>query len=309
MGRILAIDGLRKAYGDRIAVDGVSFSLDEGEILGLLGPNGAGKTTIIRMIMNIVSPDEGTVKMHINGASGLLPKEKIGYLPEARGLYEDVRVIDNLIYLGTLKGMTRARAKGRALHWLDRLELGDYAYSKLEQLSKGMQQKVQFISAVLHSPRLLILDEPLSGLDPVNQDLFKDLIRSMQKEGIGILLSAHQMNVVEELCDRIFLIDRGRRVFYGDIAEMKRRHPETVIEFSASRDSDLSFLDSLEKVRVISRRNGTASLRYSGEEMPAEIVSYLSERLELREISVRKPPLHEIFVRTVSQRGDDNAAY
>jgi len=306
MDPILAVDGLQKHYGTKVAVDDASFTLSPGEILGLLGPNGAGKTTIIRIIMGIIEAARGSVCLFSRFNPINVAAHRVGYLPEERGLYEDARVLEGLEYLAALKGVRRADARERAYRWLDRLALGANAHQKVEQLSKGMQQKVQFIAAIIHQPELLVLDEPLSGLDPVNQDLFKDLIRELQQRGVGILLSAHQMNVVEEMCDSIYLINRGRQVLYGDLVTIKRDHPETAIDFSCDLGrSDLSFLDRVPNVRVVGQRNGTVSLRYWGAKKPAELVSHLSSRLELEEISIRKPPLHEIFIQAVADRGEE----
>ncbi len=302
---ILSVREVSKSYGGKVAVDRVSFDMMRGDILGLLGPNGAGKTSIIRIIMGIIAADAGTVSLFSHDGRGAMDKARVGYLPEERGLYEDSRVIDNLVYLASLKGMNPAAGRRKALQWLERLSLAENAGQKLEHLSKGMQQKVQFIASVLHDPDLLVLDEPFSGLDPVNQDLFKDLIRELRDEGKAILLSAHQMNVVEELCDRIFLINRGREILYGDLSEIKRSHRESVIDFSFDPESNLGFLDSLSDIRVVGRRNGSISLRYAGDREPIDIVSFLSSHITLEEVSVRKPPLHEIFVGTVMERGDE----
>jgi len=212
METILDVKGLTKSFGNKKAVDNISLSVTRGEVMGLLGPNGAGKTTAIRMIMGIMAPDAGEISFNFGDGPQPLDKSRIGYLPEERGLYDDARVIENLLYLAGLKGMPAAEARREALQWLERLDLGAYANQKLEKLSKGMQQKVQFIASILHRPVLVLFDEPFSGLDPVNQDVIKEIIRELRDGGTTVLLSAHQMNMVEELCDSIFLINHGREV-------------------------------------------------------------------------------------------------
>ena len=223
---VLEVESVVKQYHRKTAVDGVSFSVQRGEILGFLGPNGAGKTTTLRMIMGITAPDSGRVTFRIEGMQDphRVPKQRIGYLPEERGLYKEARVMDVLLFLASIKGMRRDEARRKALEWLERFELSAYATAKIEELSKGMAQKVQFIAAILHEPDLVVLDEPFSGLDPVNQNVFREEIRRLADRGTAILLSSHQMNLVEETCDRIFLINNGRRVLYGTLVDIKAQH-------------------------------------------------------------------------------------
>ncbi|MEJ2559098.1 MAG: ATP-binding cassette domain-containing protein, partial [Anaerolineae bacterium] len=219
---LLEVKNLVKRYGNFNAVDDLSFEVYQGDVFGLLGPNGAGKTTTIRTIMDILKPDAGTVS--VLGQPPGAARSRIGYLPEERGLYRDLKVLDVLIYLAELKGTSRATAHQRALTWLERVELADWAERKVKDLSRGMQQKLQFVASLVHDPELLILDEPFQGLDPVNVELLKGLIRELQREGKTLVLSAHQMNLVEALCDRILLINQGKGVLYGSLAEIKRRY-------------------------------------------------------------------------------------
>ncbi len=242
MDTILTVKELAKSYGAKKAVDRISFTVSRGEVIGLLGPNGAGKTTAIRMIMGILPVDRGEVNFRFNGRAKRLDKSRVGYLPEERGLYDDVKVLDNLIYLSGLKGKSPQDARKDGLAWLERLSLTDYANQKLEKLSKGMQQKVQFIASILHRPQLVLFDEPFSGLDPVNQDFLKEIIRELQAEGVTVLLSAHQMNLVEELCDSIFLINRGREVLSGNLREIKQGYKESIVE--------IRHTDALETISV-----------------------------------------------------------
>jgi ABC-2 type transport system ATP-binding protein len=203
------------------AVDDVSLELRPGEIFALLGPNGAGKTTLLRMLLGLLRPDTGEIRY---GGNGALPPTQVGYLPEDRGLYPDVPVLRTLVYFGRLRGMSRPAAGQAAERWLDRLELHDRRNEPLKALSKGNQQKVQFISAVLHGPRLAVLDEPFSGLDPLNQDVFLSLFRELRAEGTTILLSAHQMQLVERVVDRLMVLNRGRAVMHGTLDEIRARH-------------------------------------------------------------------------------------
>jgi ABC-2 type transport system ATP-binding protein len=215
---VLAVQGIRKAFKDRVAVDDLSFDVRPGEIFGFLGPNGAGKTTSLRMILGITRPDAGSVLFE--GHNGL-DRTRIGYLPEERGLFEDQKVIVSLGYLGELRGLSSRDAHAAAARWLERLGLSDRAKSKLNELSKGMQQKIQFAAAVLPSPALAVLDEPFSGLDPLNQELFLEVVRELRDGGTTVLFSAHQLNLVERLCDRFLLIARGREVLSGTLDSMR----------------------------------------------------------------------------------------
>jgi ABC-2 type transport system ATP-binding protein len=226
---ILALKDVQKRFESVTAVAGVSFEVKRGEIFGLLGPNGAGKTTLIRMILGITRPDLGEIAFALPGGDGRLCKERVGYLPEERGLYEDRRVGDTLLYLAALRGLSPHQAQERILTWLDRLELGKHFQSRIKELSKGMQQKVQFIAAVLHQPDLVVLDEPFSALDPLNQDLFQQIIRELSAGGMTVLLSSHQMNLVEQLCDRVFLINRGCQVVYGELDLIKRDYGQNLV--------------------------------------------------------------------------------
>ncbi len=302
---VLDVRSISKQFEAVRAVDDVSFDVARGEILGYLGPNGAGKTTSIRMVLGIFQPDEGEISVHIDGHSGRLLKERTGYLPEERGLYGDVKVLDALMYFAELKGISRAASRSRILEWLARFDLLEWQGRKIEKLSKGMQQKVQFIASVAHKPDLLVLDEPFSGLDPVHQDLFKDVIRELRDAGAAIMLSAHQMNQVEELCDRIFLIHRGRRVLYGKLDDIKAAHGEHVVRLRF--DGSVEGLASLPGVTELSIRGDRASLRLERGASPDVFVRSLPVGLTVRELTVTRPPLHDIFVRTIGKENDEAA--
>ena len=215
---VLSVRGIRKAFKDRVAVEDLSFDVKPGEIFGFLGPNGAGKTTSLRMILGITHPDRGTVAFE---GRPDVDRTRLGYLPEERGLFEDQKVIDTLTYLGELRAMRARDARASAHAWLERLGLADRAKAKLNELSKGMQQKIQFAAAVLHAPTLAVLDEPFSGLDPLNQELFLEIVRELRDKGTTVLFSAHQLNLVERLCDRFLLIARGREVISGTLEAMR----------------------------------------------------------------------------------------
>ncbi len=222
MTELLRVSHLWKSFAEVDAVKGVSFDLHSGEIFGMLGPNGAGKTTTIRMIMDIITPDSGEVV--VLGGKARDAKHRVGYLPEERGLYRNLKVLEVLVYLAELKGWQRGAARKRALSLLERVELADRAQSKVRELSRGMQQKLQVLAALINDPDLIILDEPFQGLDPVNLEVVKGLLLEYRDAGKGIMLSSHQMNLVEVLCDRILLIDNGEAVLYGNLAEIKQRY-------------------------------------------------------------------------------------
>ena len=225
----LSFSHLRKSYALTLAVDDVTFEVGGGEVFGLLGPNGAGKTTLLRLLMSILIADAGEILL--DGRPLERPDgDRIGYLPEERGLYRKEKVREVLIYFGMLKGLARRAARARAEQWLDRVGLPEAAGRRVDELSKGMQQKVQIAGALLHDPDILVLDEPFSGLDPLNTVLIKDLLRDMSRAGRLVILSTHQMPMVEALCDRVAMIDRGRLVLYGDLQEIRRGQGGTLEE-------------------------------------------------------------------------------
>src|SRR5206468_11130095 len=216
----VVVDRVTKRFAGHTAVDALSLSVPAGLIYGLLGPNGAGKTTTLRMIMDIYEPDAGAVRLFNDVGGGRTHSARIGYLPEERGLYPRMRVIDVLVFLAEAKGVARRAARARALEWLDRLGLADWRLRKVSALSKGMQQKVQFVSTILHDPELVILDEPFSGLDPINANLLKEVVQEMKRRNRTIIFSTHLMEQAEQLCDEICLINRGRKVLDGNIREI-----------------------------------------------------------------------------------------
>lgn len=293
METMLVVEGLGKSYKDKRIVSDISFEVKKGEIMALLGPNGAGKSTTIRNIMGIMYPDEGTISFQ-NSATREIPRNKIGYLPEERGLYKNVKVMDILLYLAELKNYPLNRAKERALKYLEKFGLEGKEKVSVEELSKGMGQKVQFIASILHEPELLILDEPFSGLDPVSQELFKDEIRSLANKGTAILLSSHQMNLVEEMADRLFLIHRGSKVIYGTLSDVKKEYANFKCTINGSNSRNL--LESLPEVERVEQSSETAVLYLSKHVQPAVWLKNLPEELDIQELSIDRISLHEIFI-------------
>src|SRR5881296_1465350 len=234
---ILAADRIVKRFAGHTAVDRLSLTVPKGVIYGLLGPNGAGKTTMIRMIMDIYVPDSGTIHLFGETGTGRDHSARIGYLPEERGLYPKMRVLDVLVFLAEAKGVPRRVAREKASTWLDRLGLADWRMRKVSDLSKGMQQKVQFISAILHDPDLIILDEPFSGLDPVNSQVLRDTVVEYRRAGKTVLFSTHIMEHAEQLCDRLCIIARGKKLIDGTLAEVKRTHggQHLIVAFDGSQ--------------------------------------------------------------------------
>jgi ABC-2 type transport system ATP-binding protein len=303
--KLLQVEGVTKQFDGILAVSDASFEVKHGEIFGLLGPNGAGKTTLIRMILGILRPDSGEITVMRNGAHSALQKERVGYLPEERGLYEDRRVGETLVYLAGLHDMDSGLAKDRALYWLDRFQLEGRFESRLKELSKGTQQKIQFISAVLHQPEMVVLDEPFSGLDPPSQDLFRDLIKELSQEGMTVLLSSHQMNLVDRLCDRVFLIDNGRRVLYGSLDEIKREHGEDVV-WIRYKTMDKQKLKAEFSARGIARitEQGPQEIELLLPKgfSPNELMRLIDQYVDVEELTITKPSLHRVFVEIVERK-------
>jgi ABC-2 type transport system ATP-binding protein len=290
----LEILGVTKRFTSVTAVDDVSFTLEKGELLALLGPNGAGKSTLLRMIVGIFRPDAGRLVRHLGGP--------LGYLPEDRGLYQDVPVLRVLTYFGTLHGMPRRDASAAASAWLERLGLGDRAGENVKSLSKGNQQKVQFVAAVLHRPPLAILDEPFSGLDPVNQDEFVRLIGELRASGTTVLFSAHQMPLVERLADRVILMRRGRLALEGTPADLRRRWgagEQLVLQVPSGTDG--AFLAGHPAVEQLEQNDGTIRVRLREGVAVGGLLRAASERIEILSIRTEAVSLHEIYVRTVEE--------
>ncbi|MBD8067831.1 ABC transporter ATP-binding protein [Bacillus sp. PS06] len=291
METFLEVEHLKKSFKDTQVLKDISFKVNKGEIMAILGPNGAGKSTTIRNIMGIMYPDEG--KVTFQGKTEI-PRNKIGYLPEERGLYKNVKVMDILLYLADLKDYPIKKAKERALSYLKIFGLEGKEKSSIEELSKGMGQKVQFIASILHEPEFLILDEPFSGLDPVSQELFKQEIRKLAANGTAILLSSHQMNLVEEMCDRLFLIHRGQKVIYGTMDEVKKEYAN--FKCTIKGRNKVEDLAELEDVQRVEQKDDSITLFLSKDVNVASWIKKLPDSLEINELSIDRISLHEIFI-------------
>jgi ABC-2 type transport system ATP-binding protein len=288
-----------KRFAGHVAVRELSLAVHGGAVYGLLGPNGAGKTTTIRMIMNIIAPDEGTVSLFGDQLGGRHHSHRIGYLPEERGLYKKMRVKEALVFLAEAKGVARRVAARKAGEWLERLELSAWAGRKVEELSKGMQQKVQFIGTMLHEPALLILDEPFSGLDPINQQVLKDTIVELARRGATIIFSTHQMDVAEKICDHVCIIARGRKVLDGALAEVKRMHGGTHVAVAFEDGQDGA--SALARVRELIAKSDDygvyAELALKDGVDPARLLEELVRGgTPLRRFERVEPSLHRIFL-------------
>jgi len=290
------ISHIAKSFGDVQAVRDVSFVVKQGEIFGLLGPNGAGKTTTIRIMLDLFKADQGEVSV-LGGLMTDEKKERIGYMPEERGLYQDVPLERCLVYLATLKGMPKTDVKSRLDGLLERFDLAEHKNKKVKELSKGMQQKAQIINTILHRPELVIIDEPFTSLDPINTQLVKETIRELSNDGTSILMSTHQMHQVEELCDRIVLIDEGLNVLYGDLNDIRRQYSGHAILVRSV--GELPKLDAFEAVVL---HNNAHRIVLSDQVTPNEVLQDLiSRNVELEKFEIAIPTLDEIFIKVVEE--------
>ncbi len=297
MQHALVLDSLTKRFGDFTAVKSFSMQVEKGSIHGFLGPNGSGKTTTMRMIMSILYPDEGHLSV-LGHANSEEVKDRLGYLPEEKGLYKKMKVGEIVAYFGTLKGLSRADAKQKASSLLERYGLGDWVDQKCEAMSKGMGQKVQLLSTLVHGPELVILDEPFSGLDPINMELMRDTILDMKKEGRTVLFSTHVMAQAEELCDSITLIYKGDRVLDGSLREIKAAGGQSIrLEY----EGDGSRLTDLPGVSRVNDSGKTAELMLEDSADTQAILKALVERVEVHRFDTSETSLHEIYVRTVGE--------
>lgn len=290
---ILKVSNVQKTFKKQQVLHGVSFDVKEGEITALLGPNGAGKSTTIRSIMGILFPDEGHIQFS-GEEEGVIPKHAIGYLPEERGLYKNVKIMDILLYFAELKDYPIKKAKERALHYLKKFGLEGKDKVSIEELSKGMGQKVQFIASIIHEPKLLILDEPFSGLDPVSQEVFKDEIRELARSGTAVLLSAHQMNLVEEMADRLIMIHKGREVISGTMDEVKEKYAN--FKCTIQGVNRLELLETIPQVSRIEQSEQTSTLYLEPDVHIPSWIHKLPEGMTIQELKIDRITLHEIFI-------------
>lgn len=294
----LEINSITKTFGNFCAVKDLSLKIPRGSIYGLLGPNGAGKTTTIRMVMNIIIPDEGSIKILDRSMDGEM-MEKIGYLPEERGLYPKMKVGEILQFLAELKGLKGEVARKRIDIWLDRLGLVDWKMKKVEELSRGMQQKIQFIATVLHEPDLVILDEPFSGLDPVNTKLFKDIMLEMKDKGGTIIFSTHRMEQVEMICDNICLINKAKMVLEGNLNRIKKQHGKNTVILDYEGDSH--FLKSFPQIDKIDDYGKFMEIKLREKTDPQDLLQELVGKIRVNKFEVREPTLNAIFIDKVRE--------
>jgi len=301
---VIEVREVTKKYGAHVAVDALSFEVHRGEIFAFLGPNGAVNTTTMRMILDILKPDQGQITV-LGGPLTEKAKDHVGYMPEERGLYRNVPLVDLLSYLGGLKGMSQADARRRAIQLLEQVELGEYQKKKLTELSKGMAQKVQFISTLLHHPELIIVDEPFSGLDPVNTQTLKDMVIELSRNGTTVLMSTHQMQQVEEMGDRLLMIDQGRRVLYGPVDEVRSRFAENAVVVEG--EGDWKALPGVKSVDVDEfGREYTLHLAegVTSDDMMHAIAA--SPVHKIRSFALAVPSLTDIFIQVAGRNGNNH---
>ncbi len=302
---MLELQGIVKRFGNFIALNNVSMTVPPGKVFGLLGPNGAGKTTLIRIITRITGPDAGTVSLdgHVMGPEDV---KRLGYLPEERGLYRKMKVGEQALYLAQLKGLSKTEANKRLREWFERWEIGGWWNKRVDELSKGMAQKVQFITTVLHQPRLLILDEPFSGFDPINAELIRDEILRLRDQGVTVMLSTHNMGSVEELCDHIALINKSEKVLDGNVKEIRRRYATNTfrIEYKGSR---VAFANALgwagEMTDVVEGTEfSNARVKLSKGSTLNDVLRQIITSVEVHGVEEEIPRMHDVFIRAVGAK-------
>lgn len=295
----LQVENVTKQYGDKTAVSSINFNVRPGEIFGLLGANGAGKTTTMRMVLGLIYPDEGQILWKGKGYHEEL-RRIMGYLPEERGLYPKIRVSDQITYLAELRGMNRREADKSLKEWLERFNVSEYYSKRVEELSKGNQQKIQFIAAVIHRPEILILDEAFSGLDPVNVELLKSTVMELKNEGTSILFSSHRMEHVEELCENIIILDRSQTKLQGNLKEIKRKFPKERVMLVT--EGKVSGLDNIRGVKGVRETASGYDIQIEDVSVAQEILSTASSQSTVYRFEVMEPTLNDIFIRTVGEK-------
>jgi ABC-2 type transport system ATP-binding protein len=301
IAQTVELNSVRKSYGGYVAVDDLSFAISSGEIFGLLGPNGAGKTSTIRMMIGITGPDSGTVRL-FGGPLSRATLHRVGYLPEERGLYRKMTVRANLVFLARLAGLSRALANDRIEAWSERLDTGEWLDLRVEELSKGMQQKIQFIAALLHDPELVVMDEPFAGLDPINSIQLRDVLLELRAAGKTILFSTHRMDQMEKLCDSICLLDRGKSVLQGGLNEIKSGYGRRFVQIDY--DGDARFLATNPLIDSFNDYGNHAELRLKPGADSQELLRSAMKVLRVRRFQVMEPSLEQIFIDKVA-RDDD----
>ncbi|MBB3114546.1 ABC-2 type transport system ATP-binding protein [Paenibacillus phyllosphaerae] len=295
----LKVEQIFKQYGDKTAVNGISFEVAEGEIYGLLGANGAGKTTTMRMVLGLIYPDSGQIHYHGKPYS-VKQLQGLGYLPEERGLYPKVKVSEQIIYLAQLRGMSKKDADRNLKRWLDRFGVPEYYNQKVEELSKGNQQKIQFIASVIHSPKIVIMDEAFSGLDPVNVELLKGTVKELRDSGTSILFSTHRMEHVEELCRNITILHRSNPVLQGSLRAIKQQFPRERVMLGTA--NEVTGLESVEGVLNVKRHENGYEILINQESASRPILELAMQQTNIHRFEVMEPTLNEIFIKTVGER-------
>lgn len=294
----LEFEGVSKSFAETKVIRDVSFSVEQGEIFGLLGPNGAGKTTLIRLLLDIIKPDSGDIRV-LGGTLNSAVKDRIGYLPEERGLYRKTKLLDMLVYLAQLKNVPKKEAQANAEELLKSLELYEYRGKRVEELSKGMQQKIQFLSSIIHDPELVILDEPFSGLDPVSTKTVKAKILEYRSSGRTIILSTHMMEQAQKLCDRILMLNKGQQVLYGTVAGIRKEHGKNSLLVEFAGNGNLSIIREIPGIKRITEREGSVEI-FPEEGISAQVVlQELIQKTEILRFEQMLPSLNDIFIETV----------
>ena len=294
----LVVQNVKKSYGDKTVVDGISFEMNHPGVFGLLGTNGAGKTTTIRMILGILKKDSGEINW--NGKKVERKNVNFGYLPEERGIYPKIKIIEQLTYFAKLKGMKEAPAKEEIKKWAEKLKVSDYLEMTAEKLSKGNQQKIQFIASILHSPELIILDEPFSGLDPVNTELLKNVIIELVKDGKYIIMSSHQMSSIEEFCTEVLILNKGKTVLQGNLNEIKSKYPANRISVIADRNIDNIIKDL--GLEIYIEKDNNYEIKIQSEEDGYKLFKQLSNQdVKVTKFEIKKPSLNDIFIEKVGE--------
>ena len=296
---VLEIECVSKSFGKVQAVRDINFNVETGRIYGVLGPNGAGKTTTIRMIMNILLPDSGQIKLFGQSMNDGL-KRRIGYLPEERGLYAKMKVLDMLVFLGELHELSPGESAARSRAWLKRVELDTWEQKKVEELSKGMQQKIQFIGTIMHQPDLIILDEPFAGLDPINTQMMKNIMLELKADNRAIMFSTHQMEVAEKICDDILLIDKGEKILDGELVGIKKKYGSNAIQLEY--DGDIQFLNTLKMIEKIDNYGNYVDIRLRKENTSKQLLQALIDKIEVRRFQTTESSLNDIFIEVVGRK-------
>ncbi len=292
---LLELKNIRKEYEDKVAVDSLSLEIPKGVIYGIIGPNGAGKTTTIRMVMNITVPDSGEILFENKPVDETF-RDRVGYLPEERGLYKKMTLIDVVSYMAALKDFSKSQVNEKLDYWLNRVDLIDYKDKKVEELSKGMQQKLQFITTIIHEPEIIILDEIFSGLDPINIEIIKDILLDLKREGKTILFSTHVMEQAEKLCDNLCMISQGQKVLDGTLTDVKSRFGKNSIQINI--DGDGKFIKELSGVKSFTEYNNYIEIKIDKNSDTNQILKSVADKVMVKRFEIVEPSLYEIFIET-----------